>query len=91
MNKSISTLATLAIVTPLAIQGATARDLCTISCNHPKYKEQLLYVTNNPVHKEPLQFSGNKNKAFRFGNLSSAQRVRDDVLEHKTNVAINRV
>ena len=58
---------------------------CVISCKHPKYNT-ILYVSE--VGRKFIKYSGNIRNALKMTS-ASAKNVRDDVLEHKTNVVIH--
>jgi len=64
--------------------------MIVISCKHPKFPDTL-YVTNHPTRKkDPVLYSGSIAKAHDFESIAHALNVRDDVLEHKKNVVIQR-
>ena len=70
----------------LHVQGGKLDTSRIISCKHPKFNT-VLYVSE--VGKKFIKYSGNVRNALKM-TPSSAKNVRDDVLEHKTNVCIQR-
>ena len=67
------------------VQGDTPDAHCIISCKHPKYNT-ILYVSE--VGRKFIKYSGNIHNALKLTS-AAAKNVRDDVLEHKTQVVIH--
>ena len=70
----------------LHVQGGQLDTSRIISCKHPKFNTTL-YVSE--VGKKFIKYSGNIRNALKMTS-NTAKNVRDDVLEHKTNVTIQR-
>ena len=87
--KMLTTFLTTAPRNALHMQGSNQPEDTIISCKHPKFATTL-YVTNHPQgKKQQPTFSGNINNAFKFAS-NVAKNIRDEVLEHKTNVTLHR-
>jgi len=59
-----------------------------VSCRHPKF-DDTLFVSELPVHKKPAKLTGNVTAALDIP-MHIAKNVRDELLEHRTDVLIWR-